>query len=164
MYKGAKSDFEKLLAYAKEQGLKVVQKDLKTHEGSFDTGTMVITINASRTYEDKVLIMLHELGHVRDLAEREGRIKVKFEGSLLKPESEMSKQDRWAIYMDECAGISWMLPISKELKLAIPYQKVCVEQEMDRWIYREWAERGDWPQNREKINNRDFLNKIWGIK
>jgi cell division protein ZapA (FtsZ GTPase activity inhibitor) len=164
MYKGAKADFEKLLAYAKEHELKVLLKDLKTHEGSFDTETLTIVVASNLTYEYKVLTLLHELGHAKDLAARDQKIKAKFEGSLLKNESELSEKDRWAIYLDECAGITYMLPLAKELRLSIPYQKVCVEQEMDRLVYRLWAERGSWPNEKEIKNNRDFLNKIWGIK
>lgn len=160
MYKGAKQDYQRLREYAKELGYKVRVVKKLTDFGTFDSEKQLITVERS-SYAHMVVVLLHELGHARDFLAMGGKNRKNADRARQKSLKEMSVNDRWAVYVDECHGIAWMGKIAKLLKLNIPYQLVCVEQEYDRLVYRTWAERGDDMSEEEKQHHRDFLRKIW---
>lgn len=164
MYKGAKADFLKLREYARELGISVRLIEAPASLGLFNYEDEIIEINSSMTYEDKVLTLLHEVGHAKDWITSGKKPRPKADRARIKADSEKTFDDRWAIYMDECAGISWMRSLAYALSLDIPYQLVCVQEEADRWMYRAFAERGVFPSKKEKANNLKFLKTIWGIK
>ncbi len=164
MYPGAKKDFFRLCDYAIELGFDTrIQKKMADSAGTFNADLKLITIEKS-TFEDMVLTLLHELGHVKDWIASGCKNRVGAENALVKNPSDLSPKDRWNIYIDECHGIAWMLKISRQLELNIPYQKVCIEQEMDRLIYKNWADTGKEMSKTERNHHRDVLNKIWLVK
>ncbi len=164
MYKGAKKDYETLCSYTKELGVKLrVLKNMGENAGTYDHELNLITLEKA-TYETMVLTLLHELGHVKDFQRLKNAGRKNAEQARMKLETDMSQKDRWAIYIDECHGIAWMSKIATALQLNIPYGRVCVAQELDRLVYRSWADSGGVMTTEEKQHHKDFLNKIWNIK
>lgn len=158
-----RDDLTRLVNYAKGLGFSVSFR--RAERGSRDAGyfvyssspEIVVLVNSRTSYRDRVLTLLHEIGHGRDWIARGRPAEAAVEFQFSMDEDKMTADDRKVILAAELRAIHYMLVIYRELELTLDEKFVKLEMEFDRWIYRWFARRGTWPTTQQAKDKKKQL-------
>lgn len=163
-------EFKRLLKYAAALGIKVSITNSTARESAYwllDGSEIVINNKYQESKTEKILSLIHELGHhLWYVHERDRKPDLKFEEAIYRQnlhedEGDVppTKKQREKIHQIEVAGTQYWEAIYKETMLSFPKWKLYAAMEMDTWVYERFAKTGKFPTIKERRKARNLIRK-----
>jgi hypothetical protein len=153
-------EINRLIRYAQGMGISVRFKPYVPHskdeaEWTIDGTEITIYVRSSTSKLDKVLSLIHELGHHKAFVNNDRSIDPKLEEAL--DSEENKKNQRRAIYMDEKNGTKYWEEIYRDTNCQFGIPRLHMQMELDLWTYEVYLETGKWPTRAKSKKKRKQL-------
>lgn len=149
----AEREFNRLISYAEGLGINVVWRqpgelDVPAQLLFTDPPTMELTVYKKINYTDRILDILHELGHYHDWLNNGKREPGKV---FSKEHNELNRSEREVVYNDEKKATFLSIVIAKQLEIKYPkFNRIRAAAAYDRWYYRKFLTTGKPPTKKER--------------
>lgn len=141
-------ELNRLIRYAQGMGISVrfkpyVKSYATDAEWATDGSEITIYTRSINSKLDKILSLIHELGHHKGFVENNRKIDPEIEEAL--EEEEKNKKNRKKIYLDEIKDTQYWEQIYKDTNCQFNIQKLYKQREFDIWSYEVYSESGKFP-------------------
>lgn len=141
-------ELNRLIRYAQGMGLSVrfkpyVRNSKIAAEWTLDGSEITIYTSSTDSKLDKILSLIHELGHHKGFIENNRQTDPKVEEAL--EDEEEKKRNRNRIYSYEVADTQYWEQIYKDTNCQFDIRKLHIQKEFDIWCYEVYAEKGRFP-------------------
>lgn len=156
-------ELQRLIRYAQGMGLSVHFKPYIKHSGidggwTVDGSEINIYVKPRNSKIDKVLALIHEIGHHKGFVENNRQVDPKVIEAM--EDEEEKKASRKRIYLDEMSDTQYWEQIYKNTNCQFGLNKLRAARDFDIWAYEVFYETGKFPSVKEKIKKaKDLRNK-----
>ncbi len=157
------SEMQRLIRYAQGMGLSVRFKPYVkgSNEGggwAIDGTEIEVFVSPGDTKTDKILTLIHEIGHHKGFVENNRKMDPKVTEAL--EDEDEKKRNRKRIYLDELSDTQYWEQIYKDTDCKFDITKLYAQRDFDIWNYEVFYETGVFPGRKEKIEKlRDLKSK-----
>lgn len=156
-------ELNRLMRYANGMGISVRFKSYTRNgneaEWSLDGTEIVIYVQKKSSKIDKILSLIHELGHAKGFVDNNRTIDPKLEAAI---DSEENKKHRKIVMDMEIADSVYWEDIYRDTNCQFNIDKLHKQKEFDIFQYRLFYETGKYPTHKEKRAKRKELRKKYG--
>jgi len=145
-------ELNRLVRYAQGMGLSVRFKPYVPYskdqaEWHTDGTEIVVFVKKNTSKLEKILSLIHELGHHKSWIENGRKIDPKFEDALGDDES---KRSRRIVYLGELNDTQYWEQIYRDTDCRFNPYILHMHRELDVWMYEVYYETGKFPTHKEK--------------
>ncbi len=156
-------ELNRLIRYAQGMGMAVHFKPYKPHskdeaEWAIDGTELTVYVRPKTSKIEKILSLIHELGHHKSFIDDNRKLDPKIEEAL---DSEEKRHRKRILDMEINDSVYWE-DIYKDTNCQFNIQKLYKQKELDIWVYEVYYETGNWPTSKEKAQKRKELKKKYG--
>lgn len=160
-------ELKRLIKYAQGMGVSVcfkpyIRYSLIVARWETDGSGITIFTSPSDSKLDKVLSLIHELGHHKGFIENNRQKDPKVEAAL--DDEEEKRENRRTILVDEIKDTKHWEQIYKDTDCKFNIKKLYIQKEFDIWCYRVYYQTGKRPNKAARITKRKQLRKKYKTK
>lgn len=157
-------ELNRLIRYAQGMGLSVrfkpyVKGSRTAAEWATDGTEIVIYVTSGESKLDKILSLIHELGHHKGWVNNNRQTDPKVDAAL--EDEENKKMHRKRILKYETEDTQYWDEIYRDTNCTFGENKLNRQKEFDIWCYEVYCERGKLPNKKEKQDKRNELTRKW---
>ena len=154
-------ELNRLIRYAQGMGLSVRFKPYVPYskdeaEWHTDGTEIAIFVTPKTSKIEKILSLIHELGHHKSWIENGRKVDPKFEDALGDDES---KRSRRIVYLGELNDTQYWEQIYRDTNCQFNPYILHKQRELDVWMYEVYYETGKFPTRKAKIAKRKQLKE-----
>jgi hypothetical protein len=157
-------ELKRLIRYAQGMGISVRFRPYKPHSGDAaewddEAQRIVVFVSTYDTKLNKILRLIHEIGHAKGFIRngRRGKVRVTRALEAEKP----TRVQRKLIYQDEAADAKLWDEIYQDAGCTFHINKLRRRQAYDVWIYRQFYLTGRIPREIDCARKRRELNQLY---
>jgi hypothetical protein len=157
-------EIQRLIRYAQGMGLSVyfkpyVNRSNNQAEWATDGSEITIFVSPRTSKIEKVISLIHELGHQKYFIDKGRKADPKFEAAL---DSEEKKHRKRVLEFERVSTVYWE-DIYRDTNCTFNIKRLYLTRELDIWVYEVYHETGKWPTEKEKnIKLKDLKEKYNG--
>jgi hypothetical protein len=153
-------ELNRLIRYAQGMGISVRFKPYIPHskdeaEWTIDGSEITVYVKSSTSKIDKILSLIHELGHHKAFVNNDRAVDPKVEEVL--DCEDIKKNQRRIILQDEKNGTKYWEEIYRDTNCQFGLDRLEMQKELDLWAYQVYYETGKFPTNKECREKRKQL-------
>lgn len=153
-------EINRLIRYAQGMGLSVrfkpyIKYSRDEAEWKIDGSQITIFVKNSTSKLEKVLSLIHEIGHHKSFIDNGRKIDPKVEEALDSEETRHRKR----VLESERADMVYWSDIYRDTNCSFDLKILEKQKELDIWSYEVYYETGSWPTGKEKVQKRKELKK-----
>lgn len=160
-------ELNRLIRYAQGMGISVRFKAYVAHSRdeaawTIDGSEITVYVRPNTSKIDKILSLIHELGHHKAFVNADRSIDTQVEEAL---NSEANrKNQRRAIYLDEVKGSTYWEEIYKDTNCQFDINKLRMQRDLDVWTYEVYYETGKFPTKKLTLKKKKQLKGKYNVR